>query len=361
MTTHQNNHEYMSTGDGFDGVKNTMWHRTKRLTCSDADLNMYINRYNRHEISTQEMLKFMCQYHSLSREQLTYIKKCDPRLSAKYQKIIRPLKNIEQANSYLCYENHTQEARLISKQIATLMLEWTLQIDLQVFLYGTVAFNMFANESNAPYKFKKVPESYDIDMATQSPNKVVNYLFEKLIDFARINEFKTSDPNICITIDKITLAEKQNNSYSIIAVMRCCEIPETHFLFRTAVLDCTPYQSGGYATDALPICWKNRNLLWQHPMSYLVGMVDKLFNSQINPAIQIDNRRKSEQKMIERFKDLEIYNLRDPFWAYPKQLIPHFTAVNDIPEAKQFLNGLVMGESIDSLMQIYEKWKTKLI
>ena len=96
-------------------------------------------------------------------------------------------------------------------------------------------------------------------------------------------------------------------------------------------------------------------------MSYLVGMVDKLFNSQINPAIQIDNRRKSEQKMIERFKDLEIYNLRDPFWAYPKQLIPHFTAVNDIPEAKQFLNGLVMGESIDSLMQIYEKWKTKLI
>ena len=161
---------------------------------------------------------------------------------------------------------------------------------------------------------------------------IKNEIFAYMVDIGQNNIF-VSD-GFEVYLHNVTLAEELGaNSFSINLSVRC---NDNHLLYRVPILDCSLIQDRD--RNMSKVSDINSNVSYQREESYLVGMVDKYYNINLNP--RISGRTKMErfrQIMNKRFDDLDVeYNYDDV-----EPYIQYFDTVRSTPEAQQFLKQLL--------------------
>ena len=160
--------------------------------------------------------------------------------------------------------------------------------NLQSTLYGTKALQLFG-----PNKWVKLAsdlDTVDIDIAVNNPRIFIECIFTYLCEYAKTNIFEIDGKSFCIW--KIDCIPKNDINMYTISIRIGVKINDGFYIYsKNSICDITQfneYNKYGEYDFLIGI----EQLRCQTPYHYICGLVEKLYNTYINPRIITTGRSK---------------------------------------------------------------------
>jgi len=218
------------------------------------------------------------------------------------------------------YEITENDSKMVIQLIINELSDIIMANDEIKLLYGTRSLILLSKF--LPEKWQNLVSrlvSTDIDIAVNDPAKLGNQMFDYLVNMALTKKFVINKQEIFIT--KIYLSQKHSDSCTInlnkntdgkcpdlytLSVEVRVKINGEYFLGRyIPIIDISSLSK--WTENAI---YKiNDKLFVQHPLHYICGLIDKLFNSRLNPRIEEKNRESSVLSTKNKLSNLCIHSL----------------------------------------------------
>lgn len=326
--------------------------------CSIEDFEHIVEIYAQ-EVDKKKIIQEALATGSFGPELLKHIKK-DNGFFKIYSEEVQERKKINRQTQEKCSEMHSSVAEGIRNAIIGIIFEYIVNYFQNVFLYGTFSFNKFSSK-NKWFQFSSPLTTADIDISIDDNyDYAITSIFDDICKFANNYAFVVGKfTKTKIVINEIRFTSKNDGSSSISIEFRCydCDYDSCqHFLCKSNILDCTSIKQIKYPTK-FPIQYKN--ITYQHPLTYLVGMVYTIFNIWEFPIQSLTTQQKTitMNKWIERFKKMTVYC--DQFTTDDKKMIEEIKSVNkeyNTEYVDTFFANMIGGTNIEELLQYYKQY-----
>lgn len=232
-----------------------------------------------------------------------------------------------------------------------------------LYFYGTLA--MQKNHEIRKYEkwagFADQLFTIDIDLSSSNPFNTTDLALNFLFDLAETTVFKSldNDDHLVYRISHV-YASLKDTFYTIHVDVKVDDpdenIPFAYLVCRSGIADITPLQINN------AVVTKAEKITWQTPSNYICGLVDKLFNTQLNPRINKEQRPYSAKKVKEKLKRLYIpkLTLDEENEIRTHSLLPEFTALSNIDFAQDCLRYLLENNVDKAIEFSFEQFVTSL-
>ena len=268
------------------------------------------------------------------------------------------VKRFTEAKNYIFQENNTDRNSAHEKLqliICDIYDEIIRNYNNMIYLHGSRAIKTLTKDGIYE-KYTKDIKTFDIDVKTVNSKALLNFVKSFMVRY--INIYNDNDKNQFV-IENVTSRQKIHgmNTISITMAIKC---DKKTIVVRESIMDIMEMEKS-FSFDDVFVTKKNmysKQLHFQSFLSYLCGIVDKLFGSFLNPRIHKDDRISSSESTIEKLKCLEGCNISVEDYQII-QIISNnreFVHLNDEiygTQAKLFLFGFVEGFSLQSLINVY--------
>ncbi len=188
------------------------------------------------------------------------------------------------------------DAQRVIRHIVDEMWLWIISSSAPIILYGTATYLRYGRGTRAfdyLFTFQTVPDTYDIDIATENPIDFSINMYRRLFGYCAGSQFQVHGK--FFTVDELNLVTA-GERHSISLMIRY----QAYHVCRCVVMDCMSFQDAHFSV--VPV----NNVRMQSPKSYICGMVDKLYNAYLNPRINQSYRAAAKANMILRFEQLQM-------------------------------------------------------
>ncbi len=217
-----------------------------------------------------------------------------------------PYGDVEKEKNKHFYEITKHESETLINEIIHVLSNKIMENEEIKLLYGTRALILLAKD--LPNKWQNLAlnlTTTDIDIAVKDPSKLGNQIFHELVNIATLHKFIVSEREMYIT--KIFLSKKTDDLYSLSIEVRV-KIDDDYFMGRDAIImDISSLKNWSDNT----IYKISEKVSIQHPLHFICGLIDKLFNTRINPRIEDKNRKGSMLVTKEKLKKLNLPIISD--------------------------------------------------
>lgn len=253
------------------------------------------------------------------------------------------------------YTQYKPRITEILNEVCDLVLNKVTNSDAIVLFYGTRAIKTFSNKLDNKWKnLSKKMSTLDIDIAVGDPKEFSILIYNYLVTYAKQTIW---DNDIYIT--RVSLAEKTSDLYTISISIKVKYIGQ-YFTGRCeSILDCTNSKYWNPETY-LNI---SDNVKCQTPIHYICGLVDKLFNTHINPRILNETKKIAEMATREKIQLLSLPELNTNI----KEEIDILIKISEGEQLSTYKNELsqsaaynfllnLLNNNKDDAFEIYDKW-----
>ncbi len=212
-----------------------------------------------------------------------------------------PYGDVEKDKNKHFYEITKNESEMLINEVIHKLSNKIMGNEDIKLLYGTRSLILLSKD--LPEKWQNLASNLtttDIDIAVKDPSKLGNQIFDELVNMATLNKFIIGEREMFIT--KIFLSKKTEDLYSISIEVRE-NINGDYFMGRDAIIvDISSLKNW----PDFAIYKISEKVSVQHPLHYICGLIDKLFNTRINPRIEEKNRKGSMLITKEKLKKLNL-------------------------------------------------------
>lgn len=253
------------------------------------------------------------------------------------------------------YTQYKPRITEILNEVCDLVLNKVTNSDAIVLFYGTRAIQTFSNKLDNKWKnLSKKISTLDIDIAVADPKEFSILIYNYLVTYAKQTIW---DNDIYIT--RVSLAEKTSDLYTISISIKVKYIGQ-YFTGRCeSILDCTNSKYWNPETY-LNI---SDNVKCQTPIHYICGLVDKLFNTHINPRILNETKKVAEMATREKIQLLSLPELNTNI----KEEIDILIKISEGEQLSTYKHELsqnaaynfllnLLNNNKDDAFEIYDKW-----
>jgi hypothetical protein len=245
------------------------------------------------------------------------------------------------------YEKYSKDGAQVLQIAATNLYDYLKQNSKQkLYFYGTKALQSVDGKWA---EFASDLFTIDIDLGSEDPSETVGVALLFLFDLAETTVFEIDD--VVLRISHVYASYKEDGGFYTIHMDIKIDMPGRSFCYlvcRSGIADITPKKV------------LSEHHEWQTPCNYLCGLIDKLFNTYLNPRITDQQRPFSAEKTKKKMFALRLPDLtegeRDEILVLSKQ--SEFTALCKIQYAQDFLSDFLQGNlkhAIDVYFEAFVK------
>ena len=219
-------------------------------------------------------------------------------------------------------------------------------------LFGTRAFLQLQHKTNNIFTITGDITSIDIDIEVKDLD-IMHTVYDRLIEYVKNHAFVVNGVKYYLYFIKKYI-QKENGGclfqYSIRGYIGCGDVKH-YFLKEVEIIDVKRFTNIAKYVDNID------GVYVQSPISYLLGMIDKLYNTILNERIPYSEKPDAIKKMVDRWNKIKINNreiIRDVI-DQDKSILDEFTSFKS-SEPMEFLKRLMDGESVEELNKFFIGW-----
>lgn len=319
---------------------NTTWRRTVNVKFDDDEFNKLFDQLRTGSLTKDEFITILLDRSpKLDINHSRQIKLYDPSITTTFEKRKQGYLSSKKRAQINCYKSNVKHGQYVCQFISEMVFDRFLSLNIPIYLYGSTLVSTEQKSVKSviddyQVKFKEPIKTYDVDVKILEHDyeMVKNEIFGYMVGIGQNNMFMSDGFEVYLY--NVTLAEELGaNSFSINISVRCSN---NHLLYRVPILDCSVIQERDIIMSKVSDI--NPNVSYQREESYLIGMVDKYYNINLNPRISGGTMAQRFRRIMgKRFADLDVDYKYDDVEPY----IQYFDTVRSTPEAQQFLKQLL--------------------
>jgi hypothetical protein len=339
------------------------WHSTPYTTCDVPDVELLL----KEQLSHTELIQKLLLYNKVTLEAQRKLQKYSKFVIREYTER-KKAQDLEQNSIRLSnYElYHATGVKVANYVTFSILLPMLMKIGCKKTFFGMSAYNLFTRDNESNYVRFDNPDvtvTHDIDIALESVEDFVyiENVFHELVTIAEssVNLF-TVDSIVCKIGSIILHRRPEQLHYTIDITIRRIDIDHDieYKIYEETVLDAVIVAGDKYSKLGVKL---DTMTSVQHPVNFLLGMVEKLYNIVRNPNIMQDKYIMAYDKLKARFKSMRV-QLSGVDLDLDLDSMCDLFCFNCDPVSVQLLDALVRNESIDEFLGLkYEEIQQKLL